>query len=490
MNDAPHDPLRERQELLTRRMFFGRTATGIGSAALASLLAPAAGATANGPRLGALDGRTHIRPRAKRVIYLFMADGPSQLDLFDYKPKMADWFDKDLPESIRNGQRITTMTSGQSRFAIAPTRYSFQRYGESGAEISELLPHLSRVADDLCIVKSLNTNAINHDPAITFMTTGSEIPGRPSLGAWMSYGLGSENRDLPAFVVLTSMGSAKRDAQALFSKLWGSGFLPTVHQGVALRSQGDPVLYLTDPAGIDTKTRRRMLDGLAKLNAKEHEQVGDPETLTRITQYEMAFRMQRSVPDLVDLRNEPKSVLDLYGPDVERPGSFARNALLARRLAERDVRFVQLFHRNWDQHENLTGDLPLQCRDVDQPCAALITDLKQRGMLDDTLVVWATEFGRTIYCQGRLTHENYGRDHHPRCFTVWMAGGGVKGGVVHGETDDFGYNIVKKPVHVHDFNATVLHCLGIDHEKLTYRFQGRDFRLTDVAGNVVNELLA
>jgi hypothetical protein len=487
------NPIDDRARLLTRRHFFGRTACGIGTAALASLLSRDGFAVERGgadARLGLLGGRTHVPPKAKRVIYLFMADGPAQLDLFDYKPKMADWFDKDLPDSIRNGQRITTMTSGQARFPIAPTKYRFARYGAGGAWISELLPHTASIADDLCIVKSMHTNAINHDPAITFMTTGSELPGRPSLGAWLSYGLGSENRDLPAFVVLVSMGSAGREAQALFSRLWGSGFLPTQHQGVALRSQGDPVLYLSDPKGVDGGTRRRMLDGLAALNAKQHERVNDPETLTRIAQYEMAFRMQSSVPELVDLSGEPQSVLDLYGPDVKRPGSFAYNALLARRLAERDVRFVQLFHRNWDQHENLTNDLPKQCRDVDQACAGLVKDLKQRGMLDDTLVVWATEFGRTIYCQGPLSRENYGRDHHPRCFTIWMAGGGVKGGVVHGETDEFGYNVVEDPVHVHDLNATIQHLLGIDHERLTYRFQGRDFRLTDVEGVVVRQLLA
>lgn len=486
------NPIDDRKTMLTRRHFFGKSACGIGTMALASLLqkdSRASNAAELGSHVGLLGGRTHLAPRAKRVIYLFMADGPAQLDLFDYKPKMVDWFDKDLPESIRNGQRITTMTSGQARFPIAPTKYRFARYGQSGAWISELLPNMASIADDLCIVKSMHTNAINHDPAITFMTTGSELPGRPSLGAWLSYGLGSENRDLPAFVVLVSMGSAGRDAQALFSRLWGSGFLPTQHQGVALRSQGDPVLYLSNPQGVDDTTRRRMLDGLALLNAKQHAQVGDPETLTRIAQYEMAFRMQSSVPELVDLSDEPQSVLDLYGPDVKRPGSFAYNALLARRLAERDVRFVQLFHRNWDQHENLTNDLPKQCKDVDQACAGLIKDLKQRGLLDDTLVVWATEFGRTIYCQGPLSRENYGRDHHPRSFTIWMAGGGVKGGVVHGETDDFGYNVVEKPVHVHDLNATIQHLLGIDHERLTYRSQGRDFRLTDVEGVVVRELL-
>jgi Protein of unknown function (DUF1501) len=485
------NPLRERQELLTRRMFFGRTACGIGAGALASLMQDSARAASREHQghVGVLGGQTHRQARAKRVIYLFMADGPAQLDLFDYKPKMFDWFDKDLPDSVRNGQRITTMTSGQARFPIAPTKFKFARHGKSGALVSELLPHAAMV-DDLCIVKSMHTNAINHDPAITFMTTGSELPGRPSLGAWSSYGLGSENRDLPSFVVLVSMGSAGRDAQALFSRLWGSGFLPTQHQGVALRSQGDPVLYLSNPNGVDSKTRRRMLDGLAALNEKQYAEVGDPETVTRIAQYEMAYRMQRSVPELVDLSNEPESVLALYGPDVNRPGSFAYNALLARRLAERDVRFVQLFHRNWDQHENVANDLPKQCGDVDQACAGLIKDLKQRGMLDDTLVVWATEFGRTIYCQGPLSRENYGRDHHPRCFTIWMAGGGVKGGVVHGETDDFGYNIVEKPVHVHDLNATILHLMGIQHERLTYRFQGRDFRLTDVEGIVQNELLA
>jgi uncharacterized protein (DUF1501 family) len=482
MSVGETDPRRERVGRLTRRMLLGRAATGIGAAALHSLL------SRDGLASGA---RTPLhRPRASRVIYLFMADGPSQLDLFDHKPKMKDWYDRDLPESVRGGQRITTMTSGQARFPIAPSIYRFARHGESGAVISELMPHLATVADELCFVKSMHTNAINHDPAITFMTTGSELPGRPSLGSWLSYGLSSVNRDLPAFVVMTSMGSAKRDAQALFTRLWGAGFLPTQHQGVALRGAGDPVLYLSNPPGVDAGARRAMLDAVAELNEVQHAAVGDPETRTRIAQYEMAFRMQTSVPELIDLRGEPEHVLAMYGDDVKRPGSFAYKALLARRLAERDVRFIQLFHRNWDQHENLPADLPRQCRDVDQACAALIKDLAQRGMLEDTLVVFATEFGRTIYCQGKLSPGDYGRDHHPRCFTIWLAGGGVKRGMTHGETCEFGYNVVKDPVHVHDLNATILHLLGLDHERLTYRFQGRDFRLTDVHGEVVHALLA
>ncbi len=418
-----------------------------------------------------------------------MNGAPSQLDLFDYKPKMADWFDKDLPNSVRMGQRITTMTSGQARFPVAPSIFKFRRYGKSGAWVSELLPRCAQVVDDLAIIKTVHTEAINHDPAVTFVLTGSQLPGRPSMGAWVSYGLGSLNKNLPAFVVLHSTWSSKTDAQAVFSRLWGAGFLPSRHQGVSLRPGGDPVLYLSNPQGVSPAARRRMLDALAALNRKQAEAIGDPEISTRIAQYEMAYRVQTSVPELMDLSGEPESVRELYGPDCRKPGTFAANCLLARRLAERDVRFIQIFHRGWDQHGNLPRDIRLQCGDIDQACAALIIDLKRRGLLDDTLVVWGGEFGRTIYCQGALSKTDYGRDHHPRCFTMWMAGGGVKRGIVYGETDDFSYNVVRDPVHVHDLNATILRCLGIDHKRLTFPFQGRDFRLTDVAGNVVQGLV-
>ena len=482
------DPRREHQLILTRRQLLGRSAWGVGTAALASLLGAPAAANDTGGR-GVL-GQPHFRPRARRVIYLFMSGAPSQLDLWDYKPAMREMYDVELPDSVRMGQRITTMTSGQARFPIAPSMFEFKQHGQSGTWVSELLPHTARIVDKLAVIRSVHTEAINHDPAITFIQTGHEEPGRPSLGAWLSYGLGSMNDDLPAFVVLHSSWSAKRDAQALFSRLWGTGFLPSKHQGVSLRSSGDPVLYLSDPPGLSGAGRRRMLDGLAELNQKLYAEVGDPEIQTRIAQYEMAYRMQSSVPELMDLSGEPESVLSLYGPDVRKPGTFAANCLLARRLAERDVRFIQVFIRGWDQHGNLPGDIRLQCGDVDQACAALVTDLEQRGLLDDTLVLWGGEFGRTIYCQGNLSETNYGRDHHPRCFTVWMAGGGVKGGVTYGETDEFSYNVVRDPVHVHDLNATLLHCLGIDHEKLTYRFQGRDYRLTDVHGEVVHGVLA
>jgi hypothetical protein len=409
-----------------------------------------------------------------------MAGGPSQMDMFDYKPKLAVWYDKDLPESVRMGQRLTTMTSVQDRFPLAPSKYEFRQYGKSGAWISELLPYHGRMADDITIVKSLHTEAINHDPAITYVCTGDQLPGRASLGAWLSYGLGTLNEDLPSFVVMTASWTGRQEAQALYNRLWGSGFLASKHQGVALRSQGDPVLFLSNPPGVDATSRRRMLDSLARMNEHTFVQFGDPETYARISQYEMAFRMQSSVPELIDLSGEPQHVLDMYGPDVQKPGTFAASCLLARRLAERDVRFVQIFHRGWDQHLDIAVDLPNQCRDVDQPCWALIQDLKQRGLLEDTLVIWGGEFGRTIYCQGELTHDNYGRDHHPRCFTVWLAGGGVKPGMVYGETDEFSYNITENPVHIHDLNATILHCLGIDHRRLSYKFQGLDMRLTGV----------
>jgi hypothetical protein len=484
------DPRAELPLLLTRRYFFERCAVGLGGAALASILNPKLlGAESPANNGGALPG-LHHKPKAKRVIWLFMADAPSQLDLFDYKPGLKDHFNKDLPESIRKGQRLTTMTSGQARFPVAPSVFKFAQHGQAGAWLSELLPRLAKVVDDVAIVKSLYTEAINHDPAITFITTGSEIPGRPSMGAWLSYGLGSPNQNLPAFVVLHSRLPNGAQAQALFSRLWGAGFLPTKHQGISLRSVGDPVLYLSNPPGVDKDTRREMLDSLAELNQQRLQLKGDPEIAARIAQYEMAFRMQTSVPELIDISKEPQHVLDMYGPEVKQPGTFAYNCLLARRLAERGVPFTQVFLRGWDHHGTLPANIRQLAPQADQPSAALLTDLKQRGMLDDTLVVWGGEFGRTVYSQGTLTADNYGRDHHPRNFTMWLAGGGIKGGVVHGQTDDFSYNVTDKPVHVHDLNATILHCLGIDHERLIYRFQGRDFRLTDVHGKVVEEILA
>jgi hypothetical protein len=491
-------PIQQYLQNETRRYFFGRMATGIGTAALASLLNPnlfAADGAKDNPAsdplasLGVLK-TLHHAPTAKRVIWLFMADGPSQLDLWDYKPKLTEYFDKDLPDSVRMGQRITTMTSGQARFPCAPTIFKFSQHGQHGAWGSELLPNLASVVDDLAIIKTMNTEAINHDPAITYIQTGSQIPGRPSMGAWTSYGIGSVNQDLPAYVVLHSRIAAGSQTQALFSRLWGAGFLPTKHAGVALRSSGDPVLYLSNPVGVSAQTRRTMLDGLAELNQLKQEQIGDPEIASRIAQYEMAFRMQSSVPELVDISKETADTLDMYGPEVKEPGTFAYNCLLARRLAERGVRFTQVFLRGWDHHGNLPKQIPNLCKAMDQPAAALIKDLKQRGMLDDTLVVWGGEFGRTVYSQGTLTKDNFGRDHHPRCFTMWLAGGGIKAGIVHGETDDFSYNVTENPVHIHDLNATILHCLGINHERLTFRFQGRDFRLTDVEGRVVKEILA
>ncbi len=489
-----HNLFDQYRTAMTRRYFFGKTAAGIGGAALASCLNPhlfANPALVDGsPQSFGTMPVLHHSPKAKRVIWLFMADGPSQLDLWDYKPGLAEWFDKDLPESARNGQRITTMTSGQARFPIAPSVFKFAQHGQHGAWVSELLPNMAGVVDDIAIVKSMHTDAINHDPAITFIQTGSEIPGRPSLGAWLSYGIGSPNQDLPSYVVLISRIANGSATQALFSRLWGSGFLPTTHAGVSLRSTGDPVLYLSNPSGVDAETRRTMLDGLTALNQQKFAEVGDPEINARIAQYEMAYRMQTSVPELADMKDEPKHVLDMYGPEVSQPGSFAYNCLMARRLAERGVRFTQVFLRGWDHHGNLPGSIRNLVKAADQPCAALIKDLKQRGMLDDTLVVWGGEFGRTVYSQGTLSKTDYGRDHHPRNFTMWMAGGGIKPGIVHGQTDEFSYNITEKPVHVHDLNATLLHLLGINHERLTYRMQGRDFRLTDVHGKIVTDLIA
>ncbi len=489
---------REHNLLLMRRQLFGRAATGIGGVALASLLndqlfAAAPASTAGDPALrthGEL-AALHFAPKAKHVIYLFMSGGPSHIDLYDYKPNLGRHHGEELPASIRMGQRITGMTSGQKSFPCVAPMFRFQQHGESGAWVSDLLPNISRIVDDVAFVKSVNTEAINHDPATTFIQTGSQQPGRPSLGAWLSYGLGSDNQNLPAFVVLISQGSGNKTDQPIFSRLWGGGFLPTRHQGVRFRSGDDPVLYLSNPPGIDRETRRRMLDGVGRLNAMAADAFGDPEINTRIAQYEMAYRMQTSVPELTDLSSEPKSARDLYGiDDTGVDGGFARNCLLARRMVERGVRFVQLMHRGWDQHSNLPNQIRGQSRDVDRPSAALILDLKQRGLLDDTLVIWGGEFGRTVYSQGALTRDNYGRDHHGRCFTMWLAGGGVKPGITYGETDDYCYNVVRDPVHIHDLNATVLRCLGIDHTRLTFRFQGRDFRLTDVAGKVVEGLLA
>jgi hypothetical protein len=485
-------PLGEVRMTMTRRQLLGRASSGLGAIALWSLLDRelfGAGPDRRQPGAG-ISGFPNFASRARRVIYLFQSGAPSQLDLFDAKPQLARRLGTDLPESVRMGQRLTGMTSRQDRFPVAASTFRFARYGQSGATVSELLPHTARVADDLCFIKSMYTEAINHDPAVTFLQTGAQLAGRPSIGAWVTYGLGSENQDLPAFVVMISQGSGNRSDQPLYDRLWGSGFLPTNYQGVKFRSVGDPVLFLSNPQGISPASRRRMLDDLSKLDELNHREFGDPEILTRIAQYEMAFRMQSSVPELIDLSGEPDWVFDLYGPEARKPGTFAANCLLARRLAERGVRFIQLFHRGWDQHTHLPNQIAGQCRDTDQASAALVRDLKQRGLLDDTLVVWGGEFGRTVYCQGALTATDYGRDHHPRCFTIWMAGGGVKSGVSYGVTDDYSYNILENPVHVHDLQATILYCLGIDHTRLTFKYQGRHHRLTDVHGRVVRDLLA
>ncbi len=430
----------------------------------------------------------HHEPKAKRVIYLFQSGGPSQLETFDYKPKLRDIYKSELPTSIRNGQRLTGMSGQQASFPVVPSKFGFQQHGQNGTWVSDLLPHTAKIIDQITVIRSLHTEAINHDPAVTFLQTGSQIAGRPSIGSWVSYGLGSESKNLPGFIVLISPG-AGGGGQPLYDRLWGAGFLPSRYQGVKFRSVGSPVLYLQDPAGFERSDRRAYLDTLAELNQKNLADSGDPEISTRIAQYEMAFAMQASVPELTDLSKEPDSTFDLYGPDARKPGTFAYNCLMARRLAERGVRFIQLYHRDWDHHGGLPKAMPNRCRETDQPSAALVQDLKQRGMLDDTLVVWGGEFGRTVYCQGQLTEGDYGRDHHPRCFSMWMAGGGAKPGVVYGETDDYSYNVVKDPVHVHDLQATLLHLLGVDHAKLTYRFQGRYFRLTDVHGHVVKDLL-
>ena len=472
----------------TRRHFFGKAAHGVGSLALAHLLGrDLPGAENASPPSAGSAGLPHFAPKAKRVIWLFQSGGPSQLETFDPKPGLTRLRGQELPESIRKGQRLTTMTASQSTFPLVESAFGFKQHGSSGAWVSDLLPHTARIADDICIVRSMHTEAINHDPAVTFLQTGAQIAGRPSMGAWLSYGLGSESSDLPAFVVMITQGTG---GQPLYDRLWGSGFLPTQYQGVKFRSVGDPVLYLSDPAGISRERRRRFLDALGSLNKMQYEEYGDPEIVTRIAQYEMAFRMQRSVPELTDLSGEPEPIFDLYGEDARRPGTYAYNCLLARRLAERGVRFIQLYHRGWDQHGKLKSGIERQTRATDQASAALVQDLKQRGLLDDTLVVWGGEFGRTVYCQGTLTESEYGRDHHPRCFTIWMAGGGVKPGQTYGATDDFSYNITENPADVHDLHATMLHLLGVDHTKLTFKFQGRRFRLTDVRGRIVKTLLA
>ncbi len=479
---------------LLRRAFLKRSS--LGSIALASLLSPfgirplPGAAAPPPPEAPASIPAPHFPARAKRIIYLFQSGAPSQLDLFDPKPDLRSRFGEDLPDSIRKGQRLTGMTSSQNRFPIAPSRYRFAQHGQCGTWLSELLPHTASIADHLCLVRSMHTEAINHDPAITFLPTGAQIAGSHSIGAWTAYGLGSESNDLPAFVALISNGSGNPNDQPLYDRLWGSGFLPSQYQGIKFRSGADPVLFLSNPEGLPREARRRMLDDLARLNRLQFEEEGDPETATRVRQYELAFRMQASVPELTDIRSEPAHVRALYGPDVDKPGSFAANCLLARRLAERGVRFIQLFHRGWDQHTKLPAQLPGQCRDTDQPSAALIRDLAQRGLLEDTIVVWGGEFGRTVYCQGRLSPDDYGRDHHPRCFSLWLAGGGVRPGMTYGETDAFNYNILRDPVHVHDLHATLLHCLGVDHTRLTYKFQGRHYRLTDVHGAVVRGILS
>ncbi len=434
----------------------------------------------------------HFAPKAKRAIYLHLVGAPPQMETFDYKPGMREWYDKDLPDSIRQGQRLTTMTSGQTRFPIAPSIYDFSQHGQSGAWISELLPYTAKMADDIAIVRSMHTEAINHEPAITFIQTGNQIAGKPCIGSWIAYGLGSMNRDLPTFVVMNATHShPKANVQAISARLWSAGFLSAKYAGVALRAGADPVLYINNPDGVPQGVRRTMLDGLSELNQLQHERIADPETLARIEQYEMAFRMQSSAPELTDLSGEPESIYQLYGDEARKPGTVAHSCLMARRMMERDVRFVQIYQRGWDVHNSLPETLPSMCRDVDQPIYGLVQDLKQRGLLDETLVVFSGEFGRTIYCQGKLSKETYGRDHHPRCYSMWMAGGGVKGGVVHGETDEFSYNIVKDPVHIRDWQATMLRLFGIDNERFTYQYQGLDQKLTGVEpAKVVEALLA
>ena len=478
---------------LTRRQLFGMAARGIGVGALASLLRPevlaAAMSEVRDPKTGGLVGLPHFAAKAKRVIFLHQSGGPSQLETFDYKPGLEKFQGTQIPDSVRMGQRVA-QTMGQSTLPVARSLYGFKQHGKSGTWVSDLLPHTAKIADDITVIKTMNTDAINHDPAITFIQTGFQQPGRPSMGAWLSYGLGCENQNLPAFVVLLSQAHALNTDQPLFSRLWASGFLPSSFQGVRFRAGSTPVLFLDDPPGITKSTRREMIDAVGKLNAMRHEAYGDPEIETRIAQYEMAYRMQTSVPELMDLSKEPESTFELYGPESRKPGTYAANCLMARRLAERNVRFIQLYHRGWDQHRDLPRDIKLQCEGTDQPSAALVTDLKQRGLLDDTLVVWGGEFGRTVFSQGKITESTYGRDHHPRNFCMWVAGGGTKNGITIGETDDFSYNIASDPVSVYDLQATILHLMGIDHKRLTYKFQGRDFRLTDVHGEMVSKMIA
>ncbi|MBU6387098.1 MAG: DUF1501 domain-containing protein [Planctomycetes bacterium] len=480
----------------TRRQFFRRGGNVLGTAALAALGVPLVAQGNPNPLvtqepIGGLGTLPHFAPKAKRVIYLHMVGGPSQMDIYDYKPQMNDWYDKDLPESVRNGQRLTTMTSGQARFPIAPSMYKFAQHGKSGMWVTELLPETAKIVDDLCFVRSMHTEAINHEPAITYMQTGNMVTGRPCMGAWLSYGLGSMNNNLPTFVVLVANPTNTEQIQAISARLWSSGCLPGEHSGCSFRSVGDPILYINNPSGVPMDIRRKTLDGLKSLNEMNFRAVGDPEIHTRIQQYELAFRMQSSVPDLTNIADEPESTMELYGQEAKKPGSFANSVLLARRMVERDVRFVQIYLNNWDHHGNVAKRLPSQCKDIDRATYGLITDLKNQGLLESTLVIWGGEFGRTIYSQGGLSKENYGRDHHPRCFTMWMAGGGIKGGTIYGETDDFSYNIVKDPVHIRDFHATALHLLGIDHERFTFKNQGLDLRLTGVEpARVVKELLA
>jgi hypothetical protein len=482
-------PFSEFQKNITRRHFFAQGSHALGGAALASLMAASPG---GGQVHGAeLVGKQHFPGKAKHVIYLHMVGGPAQMDLFDYKPAMNDYYDKDLPDSVRMGQRLTTMTSGQARFPIAPSKFKFAQHGQCGMWMSELLPWKAKMADEMCFIRSMHTEAINHEPAITYIQTGNQITGRPCLGAWASYGLGSLNADLPTFVVLVARPSNTEQVQAISARLWQSGYLPGQHAGCSFRSAGDPILYINNPPGVSGDVRRKTLDGLKALNELNYRQVGDPETHTRIEQYELAFRMQSSVPELTNLATEPESTFQLYGEEAKKPGTFANTVLLARRLVERGVRFVQVYHNNWDTHANVAGRLPDQCRDVDQPCYGLVQDLKARGLLDETLIIWGGEFGRTIYSQGGLSKENYGRDHHPRCFTIWMCGGGIKGGTIYGETDDFSYNITKDPCHLRDWHATLMHLLGFDHERFSVLHQGLNQKLTGVEpAKVIQELLA
>lgn len=477
----------EQRFQITRRHFLGKMSLGLGSVALGSLLIPDLFKSGD-DAIPQISGIPHFAPKAKRIIYLFQNGAPSQLESFDYKPLLNKMTGQELPESIRHGQRLTGMTSSQAKFPLIGSHFSFKQYGQSGAWVSEIFPNIAKIVDDVCFVKTMHTEAINHDPALTFMQSGAQQGNRPSMGAWLSYGLGSENKNLPAYCVLLSRG--RGNGQGVYSKLWSNGFLDSIHQGVQFSSSEERVLYLKDPEGRDRQATRKMLDNLAELNSLGYQEFGDPEIQTRIQQYEMAYRMQTAVPELADLAQEPDHIIKMYGADCLVPGTYASNCLLARKLSESGVRFVQLYHQGWDQHGNMVGEMPLQAQDVDRATAALVMDLKQRGLLDETLVIWGGEFGRTNYCQGTLSKENYGRDHHPRCYTIWMAGGGVRPGLVYGETDEFGYNIVKDPVHVNDFHATVLHLMGLNHEQLTYKHLGRRYRLTDVAGKVVNGILA